>query len=269
MSVLLEDLQDGVLWLTLHRPERRNALNPELREALLSALQTAENREEVRVIAITGAGEAFCAGGDLKVMQELVAREADFREFLPFLAVGEAIVRHLRSSRKPTLAVINGATAGAGLGLAMACDLRIASEEAFFLAPFVRLGLHPDWGLSHFLPRRIGAGRALWMTWTAERVDARTAYQWGLVEEVCPHEELRERAQTRARQLAQWDPELLRAIRESLEYGFQASLPETILRERTLQRARWESADAKRRIREGGRAPTIEKVESNEEGNSS
>ncbi|MHA2621297.1 MAG: enoyl-CoA hydratase/isomerase family protein [bacterium JZ-2024 1] len=243
-EVLLKRNEGPVCWLTLNRPERLNAFNQPLRLALKEALEKARGDASTRVVVVTGAGRAFCAGGDLKIMAELKQRNAPFEDFLPFLTLGEDIVRMLIDYPIPTIALVNGPAAGAGLSLALACDLRYASRIATFAMSFVRIGLHPDWGSTYTLPRAIGYTWALEMAWLGEPITADRALQIGLIHRVLPEGELHDEVSRIANKLAGYSRDLLRTIKESLRTGEGADLDTCVRRERTLQKERWESPES-------------------------
>jgi 2-(1,2-epoxy-1,2-dihydrophenyl)acetyl-CoA isomerase len=188
-DAVLVNRREDVATLVLNRPERLNAINDALIEGLMNALDSVERDREVRVAVITGAGRAFCAGGDIEQMKGLKTgfHSAAFRGFLE---AGHALVRKLRTMPKPVVASVNGPAAGGGVSLALACDLRIASEQATFTQAFFKLGLHPDWGGSFTLPRLVGMGRALEMFWLSEPLGADEAKRLGMINFVVPHESL-------------------------------------------------------------------------------
>jgi 2-(1,2-epoxy-1,2-dihydrophenyl)acetyl-CoA isomerase len=237
--------RDGPLcWLTLNRQERLNAFNQDLRVALKESLIQAREDSATRVVIITGAGRAFCAGGDLKIMAELKRQQAGFDEFLPFLTLGEEIVKVLYDYPLPTIAMVNGPAAGAGLSLALACDLRFASDHASFAMSFVKIGLHPDWGSTFSLPRTVGFPNALEMAWLGEPIHAERALQMGLVHRIIPHENLKEKTRDLALTLAKYPPDLLRDIKASLRQSMFSDLEQCIRRERAIQEARWNSPES-------------------------
>jgi 2-(1,2-epoxy-1,2-dihydrophenyl)acetyl-CoA isomerase len=191
--------EDGIATIVLNRPEKLNAIEDDVRAGLMNALDSVERDREIRVAVITGAGRGFCAGGDVEKMIELKTgfHSAAFRGYLE---AGHALVRRLRAMPKPVVASVNGPAAGAGMSLALACDLRIASEQATFTQAFLRLGLHPDWGATFTLPRLVGMGRALEIFWLGEPVTAEEAKRLGAVNFLVPHESLAsETAQLAAR----------------------------------------------------------------------
>jgi 2-(1,2-epoxy-1,2-dihydrophenyl)acetyl-CoA isomerase len=187
---------DGLLELTLSRPEALNAFTVELHEELAAALRLAR-RPDVRAVVMTGAGRAFSAGQDLKetLTQDTTPGDRLSRYYNPN-------VRALRALEKPVVAAVNGVAAGAGLGLALACDVRVASEHASFVPAFVAIGLVPDAGTSWFAVQTLGYARAFeWLT-SNRRLRAEEALAWGLVHEVAAPERTLDRARERAAALA-------------------------------------------------------------------
>ena len=191
---LLAELDEGVLTLTLNRPEARNAMSGEMNEALGACLAAAELDRDVRCIVLTGAGKGFCAGGDVKGM----AGRRDGDDDAPTL--DEAIHRQRTNQRasagrlyampKPTLAALPGAAAGAGLSLALACDLRIMAEDAFMTTAFARVGFSGDYGGTYFMTQLVGSAKARELYFLSERVGAEEALRLGLTNWVCPAEDL-------------------------------------------------------------------------------
>src|ERR671917_44409 len=145
-------LEAGVATVTLNRPEKLNAFAGHMRRDLAEALEQAASDKAVRVVVVTGAGRGFCAGADVKFMQELMERD-DVEEFRRLLGAGRRVLTSIRQMTKPVIASVNGPAYGAGFNLALACDLRLAAESASFSQSFVKVGLHPDWGGTYFLPR--------------------------------------------------------------------------------------------------------------------
>lgn len=180
---LLSTLQSHVLTLTLNRPERANAFNAALTADLLKALREAAKNPEVRVIVLTGAGRVFSAGQDIEEMRA----GGESLSYLEHLRVTyNPLVLLLRQIEKPVLAAVNGPCAGASLGIALACDLRIASETANFVVGFNGIALAPDSGVSLLLPALIGLGRAAEFTFSNAPISAQQALDWGLVNRVVP-----------------------------------------------------------------------------------
>jgi enoyl-CoA hydratase/carnithine racemase len=188
---ILVDVQQGVLTITLDRPEAMNALSPEMGDSLAAALDEAGRDPEVRVVVLTGAGRAFCAGGDLKTMQQRAERE---RSAIGRLEAIDASARRipllLRRLRKPVIASINGPAIGWGCDLAVACDIRLAAETARFGELFVKRGLIPDGGSLFLLPRLVGWDHAAEMIFTGRLLDAAEALRIGLVTRVVPAADL-------------------------------------------------------------------------------
>lgn len=199
---LLVEQRGAVATLTLNRPERSNALDDELTRALLDGLKQVERDPAIRCVVLTGAGKHFCAGQDLGAFVERQKAPEGVSVRAHLQNGYNQVVSRIRTMEKPFLAAVNGAAAGAGLGVACACDLRLASENAKFRMAFIGIGLAPDSGTSFLLPRLIGWGRAVEMAFTNQAVDAATALAWGLVNRVCPSDELVIAAQTLAAELA-------------------------------------------------------------------
>lgn len=215
---LLLERQDGVLTITLNRPEVLNAIDPPMAEDLYAALEAAHRDRETRAVIITGAGRAFCAGGDVKTMGE---RSAHLASSVP------AQIEHLDTASRripvllrridvPVIAMVNGVAAGWGCDLALACDIRIASDQARFSEAFVKRGLLPDGGGTYNLPRLIGTDHALELIWTGDIIDAATAHRLGLVTHVVPHAELAARTRELVAKIAAGAPLAVRAIKRAV-----------------------------------------------------
>src|SRR5437870_8760791 len=213
---LLYETKDRVATLTLNRPDRLNALGGTLREALTDGLTRAIDDPDVRVIVITGAGKGFCAGGDVKAMQDANAA-GRARPLMEKVAPSrDRTVLLMRESPKPILAAVNGAAAGAGMNLALACDIRLAASTARFSQAFVKRGLHPDWGGTYFLPRVVGMARAAEMIFTGEVIDAAEALRLGIVSRVVAPAELMPTVGELARRIAAGPPVAIRLAKHSL-----------------------------------------------------
>src|SRR3712207_5784316 len=184
----------GVATVTLNRPEKLNAFVGHMRRDLAEALERAATDYGVRVVVITGAGRGFCAGADVAYMAELMERQ-DADEFARLLGAGRRVLTAIRQMRKPVIASVNGPAYGAGFNLALACDLRLAAESASFSQSFVKVGLHPDWGGTYFLPRVVPTTLACEMFFLGEAFDARRAEHFGIVNRVVADAELQ--AETR------------------------------------------------------------------------
>jgi 2-(1,2-epoxy-1,2-dihydrophenyl)acetyl-CoA isomerase len=200
---LLESVKDGVAVLTLNRPDRLNALSGPMLDALLEALPRLAADATVGAVVLTGAGRGFCAGGDVKAMAE--GREfagTSMEEKALGLRSKMEVSRLLHEIPTPTIAMVRGAAAGAGLSMALACDLRVAAESARFATAFARVGYSGDFGGSWFLTQLVGTAKARELYYTAEIVDARQALALGLVNRVVPDETLEDAVMTLARTLA-------------------------------------------------------------------
>lgn len=215
--------EDAVATIVLNRPEKLNAIDNHVREGLEAALDAAGHDPGVRVAVITGAGRGFCAGGDIRSLIELKEgyHSATFREYLE---AGHAVIRKIRMIPKPVIASVNGPAAGAGMNLALACDLRIASEQATFTQAFSRLGLHPDWGGTFSLPRLVGLGRAFEIFWLGEAVTAEEAKRLGLVNFLVPHESLAEETSRLAARLAAAPPLPMALLKQAFYERIQTEL---------------------------------------------
>jgi 2-(1,2-epoxy-1,2-dihydrophenyl)acetyl-CoA isomerase len=217
---LLAQVADGVLTLTMNRPEARNALTVEMLEALATQLAHAEAEERIRCVVLTGAGKAFCAGGDVKAMadeqSEPHPRVTPDRYIQRQRAIQRATAGRLFHMPKPTLAVINGAAAGAGLSLALACDLRIMSTSAILMTAFGRVGLSGDFGGTYFMTQLIGAARARELYFLSDRIDAERAVQLGLSNWSCDPVGLPEQGLVMAQRLAKGPSIAYRYMKENL-----------------------------------------------------
>ncbi len=246
---LLYETKDHIATLTLNRPERLNALGGTLREDLTAGLTRAIDDPEVRVIVITGAGKGFCAGGDVKAMQD--ANEAGRgRPLMERVAPSrDRTVLLMRDSPKPLIAAVNGAAAGAGMNLALACDIRIASTAARFSQAFVRRGLHPDWGGTYFLPRVVGMGKACEMIFTGQIIDADEARHLGIVSAVHAPERLLPATYELAAKIAQGPPIAIRLARRALYRNQEENLRSSLEFETFAQNICSETEDAREGIR--------------------
>lgn len=190
--------------ITLNNPERMNSLSPGLMQGLVDCLQDAEKDERVRCVVITGAGRAFCSGGDVKGF--VVKAEGQTRP--PWEPPGKELhyARYLRGLNKPVIAAINGPAVGSGFQMSLACDIRIASEKARFGAAWINVGLDAPGAVAFYLPRAIGTTNAFYLLYTGRIIDAQTALKWNLVTEVVPHEELLPHALELAKHIASKAP---------------------------------------------------------------
>jgi 2-(1,2-epoxy-1,2-dihydrophenyl)acetyl-CoA isomerase len=246
-NVLL-DRAEGVGTLTLNRPDKLNAFGGTMRQEIVEALRELEGDASVRVVVITGAGRAFCAGGDVDYMAELVERR-DVEAMAALVDAGRHVVMTIRRSVKPVIASVNGVAAGGGANLALACDLRIASEEARLGQTFNRIGLHPDWGGTYFLPRLVGPAKALELFWLADIIDARECERLGLFNKVVPQAALREATRDWARALARKPALALALAKRAVYQSLDRTLPDMLDYELDAQLRCFESGDASEGIR--------------------
>ena len=235
----MRDQTDGVLTLTLNRPDALNAFTVEMKEALLAALKDAARDGSVRVIVLTGAGRAFSAGQDLKERQGPDVNDLGTELRTRY----NPIISAIRRLEKPIIGAVNGVAAGAGISVALACDIVIASDKASFIEAFSRVGLVPDTGSSWFLPRLVGYGRAAEMIFTADPVDAATAERIGLVNRVVPDDQLMAEASSLAARLAAAAPIALALAKRALNRALESSLEQALEFEAQLQSIAGRSAD--------------------------
>jgi 2-(1,2-epoxy-1,2-dihydrophenyl)acetyl-CoA isomerase len=231
---------DSIATLTLNRPEARNALDLAMREELEAALRSLEADAGVRVLVLRGAGEHFCAGGDVKFMQarRMTAAEGEQR----VESMNRAILA-LARFRTPTIAMVDGYAVGAGCNLALACDLVVASDRARFGEVFARLGLVPDGGGTWFLTRRVGLARAKELVFTADPIPAAEAERIGLVNRVVPAAELAAQTLALARRIAAGPPRALAMAKSLLTRGLALDLETSLQWEALVQGLMIESED--------------------------
>ncbi|MGA7264817.1 MAG: enoyl-CoA hydratase [Stellaceae bacterium] len=225
---LLETIEDGIATLTFNRPERMNALSTPIMEGLLHGLPRLAGDPAVKVVVLTGAGRAFCAGGDVKSMAEGGGEPRSAAEATAHLRSRMEVSRILYELPKPTIAMINGPAAGAGLALALACDLRIAGVSARLVTAFVRVGFSGDFGGSYFLTRLIGTARARELYFTGRPVEAEEALTLGLVNRVVPDDQLRDATMELARSLAQGPQIALSLMKCNMNCAENAGLAELL-----------------------------------------
>jgi len=210
--------RDGhVAIVVIDRPPN-NHVTVELMRGLADALMTLDGEKDIRCVVLASAGKAFCAGADFASSTPLGGGSEDGTALL----YGQAV--RLFSSKKPIVAAVQGAAVGAGLGLALVADFRVAAPEARFVGNFVKLGFHPGFGITHTLPRVVGQQRATLMCLTGRRVKAEEALEWGLVDELVPLEELRAAAMRLAREIAENAPLALMATRATMRADLAAAV---------------------------------------------
>ena len=190
MSHLLKSVEDGVMKITLNRPEAMNALSRDMMAGLQDALDEAAGSRNIGCVVVRGAGDkAFCAGGDVKSMAAGRDQDKTYEDKVHDIRQRMRVSELLHEMGKPTIAMVNGVAAGAGMSLALACDLRVAVDSARFVAAFANVGLVPDTGMSYFLPRLIGPTRAAELCMTGGALDAATAMSYGMLNAVPSAEE--------------------------------------------------------------------------------
>lgn len=233
---LLAALSGGVLTLTLNRPEALNAFTFEMMDALGEQLGQAELSDDVRCVVLTGAGKGFCAGGDVKAMlaDSVGAAPAPDALIARQRLAQRATAGKLFRMSKPTLAAINGAAAGAGLSLALACDLRIMADTAVMTTAFARVGLSGDFGGTWFMSHLIGQARTRELYYLSDRVDAKRAVELGLANWSCPAATLADEADAIARRLAASPPVALRGMKENIGRAASGELEDCLDIEATL-----------------------------------
>ena len=234
-------VQGPVASITLNRPEARNALNAEMKAALLAAAREAEADDRVRAVIVTGAGRAFCAGQDLREHADGLASGAD--PLGTVRAHYNPIITAVARMPKPVIAAVNGVAAGAGASLAFACDLRLAARGASVLMAFARVGLGPDSGASWTLQRLAGPARAAELLMLAEPIEAGRAAELGLLHRVVADDELAGEAQQLAARLAAGPTAAYAAIKEALAFAATHTLAESLEKEADLQAMLGRTAD--------------------------
>jgi 2-(1,2-epoxy-1,2-dihydrophenyl)acetyl-CoA isomerase len=237
---VLVEIAGGIATLTLNRPEKLNAFDADGCDDLIEALRMLATSDAVRVIVLTGAGRAFCAGADLSVLGSGGPA---------LVAAGKEIALIIRSAPKPVLAAVNGPAAGGGANLALACDYRIASDQASIGQVFHKLGLSLDWGGSYFLPRLVGIAKALELTWSARMVPAAEAAQLGMFDRVVPHADLAAETRTLAETWAAMPPLAVRKAKEALYRSERSTLAEMLDLEIVDQTALFQTPEARNLIR--------------------
>ena len=238
MSVVLYEVEDGVATLTLNLPAKLNPVAIELQRELRDSLARVRDDREVRAVVLTGAGKAFCVGADLSTMrppadgQTLGDQTAEWMQ-----SMSNPLIEELRSLPVPVVCAVNGPAAGAGVGLALACDIVIAARGAYFYLPFLpKLGIVPDLGCTWFIPRRMGPARAMGMALLDEKLSAETAAQWGLIWASVEDDLLLLEAQKIAQRLARLPAHAVIEARKAFEASERHSLPDQLHYESERQR---------------------------------
>lgn len=247
-QLVLQQLDNGILTLTLNRPDKLNALNPPMMRQLTEAMTEAAANHQARVVVITGAGKAFCAGGDIagkpekkrELTPEEEAAAAERRAKRPpdtivnrvkWLRDNMETSRILYDMPKPTIAMIRGATVSVGMALAGACDFRVASNKAVFITSFIKAGLSGDYGASFFLTRLLGSAKAKELMYLSEKVGADEALRIGLINQLVDDSELENATMTLAQRLVKAPPITLELMKRNMNAAVDASLSEQLDRE--------------------------------------
>lgn len=264
-DVLFEKRPDGVGLITLNRPDSLNAMGGRLLPMLAELLDQCERDRDVRCIAITGAGRGFCAGGDVRGMQsrnesQSAASDGEAPSPARTMAALERTTSDLRAAQdstslrlhtmpKPVVALVNGVAVGAGFSVALACDIRIASDRARFGTAFRNVGLSGDFGGSYFLPRIVGAGRARELYFTAEIFDAQRALELGIANRVVPHDELLTTGMEFCAKLAAGPTATYGRMKRNLNLAETGTLDELLDQEALMMRISGMSADSREAVR--------------------
>ncbi|MGO4394664.1 enoyl-CoA hydratase-related protein [Variovorax sp. M-6] len=238
MGAVLYELNDGIATLTLNLPSKLNPIALDLQQELRECLARVRADSQVRAVVLTGAGKAFCVGADLSAMREPEAgktlgdQTADWMQ-----SMSNPLIEELRALPVPVVCAVNGPAAGAGVGLALACDIVLAARSAYFYLPFLpKLGIVPDLGCTWFIPRRIGPARALGMALLDEKLGAETAAQWGLIWAAIDDDLLLLDAMKIAQRLARLPAHAVLEARRAIELSERHTLPEQLHYESERQR---------------------------------
>ena len=240
-TVLLDKRSDGVGLITLNRPDSLNAMGEDLLPRLAEALEDCAADAAVRCVAITGAGRAFCAGGDVKGMAAGNARSAEGASKEPSIDAqieglwnSELATSHqVYTMPKPTVALLNGVAAGGGMSLALACDMRVASDKARLVTAFRNVGLGGDYGMNYLLPRFVGPGRARELLFRGENLNVQEAHELGVVNRIIPHETFMDEALTYCAELAAGPTGAIARMKQNMVMAERASLSEALRQEAT------------------------------------
>jgi len=247
MAPVLISVEAGLQTITLNRPDKLNAFNPEMHKALRAALEEALDERAIRAVLLTGAGRGFCSGQDLKERRvEPGAAPIDLAVSLG--SYYNPLVRRLRELPKPIVCAVNGVAAGAGANIALACDIVVAARSARFVQSFARLGLVPDSGGTYFLPRLAGSARAMGLALLAEPLSAEDAERWGLIWKVFDDQQLMPEATALARKLAGGPTKGYGLIKRALHASEHNSLDAQLDLERDLQREAGFSEDYRKGV---------------------
>jgi 2-(1,2-epoxy-1,2-dihydrophenyl)acetyl-CoA isomerase len=224
---IILSVEDGIGTITLNRPDKLNSFADQMRQEIAAGVAELANNDAVRVIVLTGAGRGFCTGADVTYLKEIVDTQNDVA-LRDLVEAGRTVVGSIRGVPQPVIASINGPAAGGGANLALACDIRIASDQASIGQTFNNIGLHPDWGGTYFLPRLVGPAVAAELIFTGEMIDAAEAMRLGIFNRVVPHEELAAETNALARKLAAKPQLSLRLAKTAVHVSLGASMDEML-----------------------------------------
>jgi 2-(1,2-epoxy-1,2-dihydrophenyl)acetyl-CoA isomerase len=216
-------VDDGIARIVLDRPERMNAFTFEMIDAWRAAIEECRRDDAVKVVIVTGAGAAFCSGGDIVEMGDRLEQTPEQRKAELFDRI-ERIPLALEDLDKPVIAAVNGVATGAGMDMALMCDLRYAAQGARFAETYVNVGLVPGAGGAHFLPRLVGVSKALELFWTGDFIDADEAMRIGIVNQLFPDAELMAQVEKIARKIARAPPLTLRMVKRAIYQGMRNDL---------------------------------------------
>jgi 2-(1,2-epoxy-1,2-dihydrophenyl)acetyl-CoA isomerase len=245
-STIQANAEGGVLTITLDRQDSRNALNEQMSIELSAALRTAQRDDAVRCVVLTGAGRAFCSGQDLRVVQEAFEQSGgetgvDFGSLLR--QKYNPLASRIRSLEKPVVASVNGAAAGAGASIALACDLRICARDAYFMIAFVHVGLIPDMGATLTLLQHLGYSRTAEMCFLGEKLSAEDALACGLANRVVDNAQLEATTRDIATRLASMPTRAIGLVKRALNKAWTATLDDQLEYEAFLQQTGGRTAD--------------------------
>ena len=241
---VLLDKKENIAWITLNRPDKLNAFGGRMRQEIAEVVEDVCTDTNVRVIVITGAGKAFCVGGD--VTEFVSGNNQALAEASPTERPAMSkIVLALNNVEKPVIAAVNGVAAGGGVNLALACDIRIASENARFGQVFTRRGVHPDWGGIYFLPRLVGYAKACELIFSGEVIDAKEAYSLGMVNKIVEHEKLRKVTAEMAQRMAKNAPIPIAFAKRGLQNFYKWDLAQALDYESYVLSVTMQSEDIK------------------------
>lgn len=241
-ALVLQERNGSIVTLRLNRPDKLNALNIELGDALVHALLATVEDRSIRCVVITGAGRAFCAGGDIELLRDLRKRKAD-KELEVLLKFGKEIVLAMATMPKLVITAVNGPAAGGGMNLALAGDIRIASDQAKFAESFSQIGLFPDFGGTYFLPRIVGPTRASELFYTAQMLSADEALKLGIVTRVIPQAEFESETKKLAESLANGASMSHRDVKHRMSSEYRKDLEAALEEEIRLQLHCFDSED--------------------------